>query len=167
MLSFAGWRKNITTRPPRPGLGIWEPRQVITEPFRATTKCLRRASLRQCWGRPIRPSERTLLVTTRKLLVASLSACHVLWFLHPCAQAGIVVTSYSDAATGTMVEQADGGGEFTRVTLDPHAVITDPGRIAEANDLHAKAHHLCFIARSVNFPVAHEPVTSEGSPATS
>jgi organic hydroperoxide reductase OsmC/OhrA len=101
------------------------------------------------------------------LLVASLSACHMLWFLHLCAQAGIVVTSYSDAATGTMVEQADGGGEFTRVTLHPHAVITDPGRVAEANDLHAKAHHLCFIARSVNFPVAHEPVTSEGSAATS
>ncbi len=101
------------------------------------------------------------------LLVASLSACHMLWFLHLCASAGIVVTSYSDSATGTMAEQTDGGGEFTRVTLHPHAVITDAKRIAEANALHAKAHHLCFIARSVNFPVEHDPetVTSEAPPA--
>jgi organic hydroperoxide reductase OsmC/OhrA len=94
-----------------------------------------------------------------ELLVACLSSCHMLWFLHLCAEAGIVVTSYSDAATGTMAEHADGGGEFTRVTLHPHAVITDPRRIAETTDLHAKAHHLCFIARSMNFPVDHEPVT--------
>ncbi len=93
------------------------------------------------------------------LLVASLSACHMLWFLHLCAQEGIVVTNYSDAATGTMVEQADGGGEFTRVTLHPRAVIADPARIAEAAEMHAKAHHLCFIARSMNFPVEHEAVT--------
>ena len=101
------------------------------------------------------------------LLVASLSACHMLWFLDLCAQAGHRVTSYSEAATGTTAEQADGCGEFTRVTLHPHAVITDPGRVAEANGLHAKAHRLCFIARSVNFPVEHELVTSEASPATS
>ena len=94
-----------------------------------------------------------------ELLVASLSACHMLWFLHLCAEAGIVVTGYSDGATGIMAEHADGGGEFSRVTLHPHAVITDPKRIAEAAALHAKAHHLCFIARSMNFPVDHEPVT--------
>jgi organic hydroperoxide reductase OsmC/OhrA len=94
-----------------------------------------------------------------ELLVAALSACHMLWFLHLCALAGIVVTSYSDAATGTMREDQDGGGEFTRVTLHPHATITDEGRIAEATALHAKADHLCFIARSMNFPVEHEPVT--------
>ena len=94
-----------------------------------------------------------------ELLVASLSACHMLWFLHLCAEAGIVVTGYSDGATGIMAEHTDGGGEFTRVTLHPHAVITDAKRIAEAAALHAKAHHLCFIARSMNFPVDHEPVT--------
>jgi organic hydroperoxide reductase OsmC/OhrA len=92
-------------------------------------------------------------------LVASLTACHMLWFLHLCASVGIVVTSYSDAATGSMAEQADGGGEFTRVTLHPRATITDPNRIVEANALHAKAHHLCFIARSINFPLEHKPVT--------
>jgi len=94
-----------------------------------------------------------------ELLVASLSACHMLWFLHLCATAGIVVTHYRDSATGTMVEHSDGSGEFTRVTLRPHVVITSADRIVEAAELHAKAHHLCFIARSVNFPVEHEPVT--------
>ena len=93
-----------------------------------------------------------------ELLVASLSACHMLWFLHLCAEAGIVVTDYRDSATGTMVEHTDGSGEFARVTLRPHVVITSPDRIAEATELHAKAHLLCFVARSVNFPVEHEPV---------
>jgi organic hydroperoxide reductase OsmC/OhrA len=96
--------------------------------------------------------------TPEELLVASLSTCHMLWFLHLCADAGIVVTEYVDAASGAMAEHADGSGEFTRVILRPRAVITDSGRIADAMALHARAHELCFIARSVNFPVEHEPV---------
>jgi organic hydroperoxide reductase OsmC/OhrA len=96
--------------------------------------------------------------TPEELLVASLSTCHMLWFLHLCADAGIVVTEYKDAATGEMSEHADGSGEFTLVILRPGAVIADPARIAEAMTLHARAHELCFIARSVNFPVQHEPV---------
>jgi organic hydroperoxide reductase OsmC/OhrA len=92
-----------------------------------------------------------------ELLVASLSACHMLWILHLCADAGIVVRSYSDAATGTMVEEADGGGRFAEVTLNPQMTITDAGRIADAIALHERAHQLCFIARSVNFPVHHKP----------
>jgi organic hydroperoxide reductase OsmC/OhrA len=93
-----------------------------------------------------------------ELLVASLSACHMLWFLHLCAEAGIVVTDYRDSASGTMVEHKDGSGEFTRVILRPHVLIASPERIAEATELHAKAHRMCFIARSVNFPVEHQPV---------
>ena len=100
--------------------------------------------------------------TPEELLVASLSACHMLWFLHLCADAGIVVTGYEDAATGTLVENAGtdsdaGSGEFTRVFLRPRVVIADPARIADATALHQRAHHLCFIARSVNFPVEYEP----------
>ena len=82
----------------------------------------------------------------------------MLWFLHLCAAAGIVVTDYRDSATGTMVEHTDGSGEFTRVTLRPQVVINSPDRVADATELHAKAHHMCFIARSVNFPVEHEPM---------
>jgi organic hydroperoxide reductase OsmC/OhrA len=82
----------------------------------------------------------------------------MLWFLHLCAEAGIVVTDYRDSASGTMVEHKDGSGEFTRVILRPHVLIASPERIAEATELHAKAHRMCFIARSVNFPVEHQPV---------
>ena len=96
--------------------------------------------------------------TPEELLVASLSTCHMLWFLHLCADAAIVVIEYEDAATGTMAEHPDGSGEFTRVVLHPRVVITDPARIPDATSLHPRAHDLCFIARSVNFPVNHEPV---------
>jgi organic hydroperoxide reductase OsmC/OhrA len=85
----------------------------------------------------------------------------MLSLLHLCADAGIVVTSYTDNASGTMTESGDGSGQFTEVMLNPSMVITDSGRIDDAVTLHAKAHALCFIARSVNFPVSHNPsVTS-------
>ena len=96
--------------------------------------------------------------TPEELLVASLSQCHMLWFLHLCADAGIVVVEYEDAAVGTMAEHQDGSGEFTSVVLHPRAVIADPAKIPEATAFHHRAHELCFIARSVNFPVNHEPV---------
>ena len=100
--------------------------------------------------------------TPEELLVASLSTCHMLWFLHLCADAGIVVTEYEDAASGEMSENADGSGEFTLVILRPRVVITDSARIADAMALHPLAHELCFIARSVNFPVQHEPMVVAG-----
>jgi organic hydroperoxide reductase OsmC/OhrA len=93
-----------------------------------------------------------------ELLVASLSACHKLWYLGLCAQAGIVVTAYEDEAEGSMVEEAGGAGQFTEVTLRPRVTIATPAGIEAARNLHAKAHEMCFIARSVNFPVACEPV---------
>ncbi|QFG21028.1 OsmC family protein [Actinomadura sp. WMMB 499] len=93
-----------------------------------------------------------------ELLVASLSECHMLWFLHLCASAGIVVTAYTDEPLGTMVETADGGGRFEEVVLRPRAVLADPARAGETAALHERAHGLCFIANSVNFPVRHEPV---------
>jgi organic hydroperoxide reductase OsmC/OhrA len=93
-----------------------------------------------------------------ELLLAALSACHLLAYLHLCATAGIVVIEYSDEASGRMAENDDGSGEFTRVVLRPKVVITDASRVAEATALHHRAHELCFIARSVNFPVENEPV---------
>jgi organic hydroperoxide reductase OsmC/OhrA len=92
-----------------------------------------------------------------ELLVGALSTCHMLVLLHLCADAGIVVTSYSDQAEGEMMERPDGPGEFTRVILRPRMTIADPARIPDAIALHHRAHELCFIARSVNFPVEHEP----------
>ncbi|MBL8178360.1 MAG: OsmC family protein [Bryobacterales bacterium] len=93
-----------------------------------------------------------------ELLVSTLSSCHMLWVLHLCAEAGIVVTSYADEASGTMRENADGSGEFLEATLRPRMTITDFTRIMDAMEIHDKAHQLCFIARSVKFPVHHEPV---------
>ncbi|RIV21480.1 OsmC family peroxiredoxin [Fibrisoma montanum] len=92
-----------------------------------------------------------------ELLVASLSTCHMLWFLHLCAQNGIVVTDYVDNAMGIMVETPDGGGHFTEVTLHPTVTVTEDAMIDRANDLHAQANKLCFIANSCNFPVHHQP----------
>ncbi len=92
------------------------------------------------------------------LLVASLSSCHLLWYLHLCAEAGIVVLAYTDNAEGLMLETADGGGRFTQVTLRPRVQITDATLTEQANALHKRANELCFIANSVNFPVLHEPV---------
>ena len=97
-----------------------------------------------------------LRYSPEELLVASLSACHMLWILHLCADAGIVIIDYRDEATGTMIENDEGGGHFTRVTLHPHMTIMDPARVEEAESLHSKAHSLCFIANSVNFPVEHQ-----------
>lgn len=98
-----------------------------------------------------------------EMLVASLSACHMLWLLHLCADAGIVVTRYADCATGSMAEAADGGGQFTEVVLHPEMEITDAMRIEEAIALHDRAHQLCYIARSVRFPVRHAAkVTASG-----
>ncbi|MDO8789459.1 MAG: OsmC family protein [Sulfuritalea sp.] len=91
------------------------------------------------------------------LLLASLSSCHMLWYLHLCAQAGISVLAYHDAAVGTMVEDADGGGRFTQAVLRPVATLAAGGDAAKAAVLHENAHRLCFIANSVNFPVSIEP----------
>lgn len=92
-----------------------------------------------------------------ELLVASLSACHMLWYLHLCARAGVVVTAYLDKATGTMVETGGGGGHFSEVVLRPSVIIGENGDERLARNLHGKAHKLCFIANSVNFPVRCEP----------
>jgi organic hydroperoxide reductase OsmC/OhrA len=88
------------------------------------------------------------------LLIASLSACHHLWYMGLCAAAGIVVLAYEDDADGEMIEEeVDGPGQFVRVTLRPRVVLAPGGDRAKALALHETAHQNCFIARSVNFPV--------------
>jgi organic hydroperoxide reductase OsmC/OhrA len=98
-----------------------------------------------------------------ELLVGALSACHMLWVLHLCADAGIVITEYSDEALGFMRENADGSAQFTGVTLRPVMIITDLARAADARAIHDRAHAVCALARSVNFPVHHEPVIAGAS----
>jgi len=94
------------------------------------------------------------------LLVASLSACHMLWYLHLCADAGIVVTDYEDHASGTM-EQRGAKAQFSSVVLRPKVTIKGGADVDKAEKLHEQANELCFIARSVNFPVTHEPAIIE------
>lgn len=89
------------------------------------------------------------------LLLASLSACHMMSYLHVCVKNGIVVTDYIDNATGIMAVKEDGSGHFIEVTLNPIVTITDESFFAKANQLHSEANKLCFIANSVNFPVKH------------
>jgi organic hydroperoxide reductase OsmC/OhrA len=91
------------------------------------------------------------------LLVSSLSSCHMLWYLHLCAQNGVVVLDYKDNAVGKMTEQADGSGFFSEVILHPVVTISDAADTEKANALHEQANKMCFIAKSCNFPVKHEP----------
>ena len=91
------------------------------------------------------------------LLVSSLAACHMLWYLHLCSEAGVVVVNYSDEASGLMVETPTGGGYFSEVTLNPVVIVANASMIEKANELHKRANSLCFIANSVKFPVFHNP----------
>ena len=91
-----------------------------------------------------------------ELLLSSLASCHMLWFLHLCAESGVVVLAYEDTPSGTMAETADGGGHFTNVTLYPKVKVAEAAMLARVDDLHHRANKLCFIANSVNFPVLHE-----------
>lgn len=90
------------------------------------------------------------------LLVASLSACHMLWYLHLAADAGVVVMDYVDAAEGTLQLDAH-GGQFSEVVLRPRVSVSAASDTARAAALHEDAHHACYIARSMNFPVRCEP----------
>jgi organic hydroperoxide reductase OsmC/OhrA len=105
------------------------------------------------------------------LLVAALSGCHQLAYLHLCADAGIVVVEYVDHAEGVMAEKPDGAGQFVRVVLRPVVTVAAGSDVAKAKELHHQAHAMCFIARSVNFPVENEPaivvsaVLPDGRPA--
>lgn len=95
--------------------------------------------------------------TPEDFLLSSLSGCHMLWYLHLCADSNIVVTEYVDHAVGILEENPDGSGQFTKVTLHPRVTVAARTMIGPARSLHGDAHRLCFIARSVNFAVEHVP----------
>ena len=93
-------------------------------------------------------------------LLAALSQCHMLSYLHVCTTAGVVVTAYEDVPYGLMAEASDGSGRFTEVTLRPRVTVADAGMVEKAQRLHEEASAKCFIANSVNFPVRHEPAAA-------
>ncbi|MEM6812294.1 MAG: OsmC family protein [Pseudomonadota bacterium] len=92
-----------------------------------------------------------------EMLVASLSVCHELWFLALASINEMMVVSYTDKATGLMIEREDGAGAFQNVTLRPNVKIIDEKQLPVAHELHHMAHEKCFIANSVNFDVLYEP----------
>jgi organic hydroperoxide reductase OsmC/OhrA len=95
-----------------------------------------------------------------ELLVASLSSCHMLWYLHLCAEASVIVIDYADEADARMREEADGSGTFVEAVLRPRVTLAAGSDVERAIALHARAHQLCFVANSVNFPVRIEPVVT-------
>jgi organic hydroperoxide reductase OsmC/OhrA len=121
----------------------------------------------QCEGKPeIKGSSDPAFLGDRTrynpedMLVASLSSCHMLWYLHLCSEAGVIVIDYKDYAEGVMEETANGSGRFTKVTLKPVVVVKDNTMIEKANALHKRANEMCFIANSCNFPVYHNPTAT-------
>lgn len=91
-----------------------------------------------------------------ELLLAALSGCHLMSFLHVCVNAGVVVTAYEDQASGSMQVESDGSGRFTEVILRPKVTVAQPHMLEQLDQLHHKANQLCFIANSCNFPVRHQ-----------
>lgn len=92
-----------------------------------------------------------------ELLLAALSQCHLLSYLHVAASAGVIVTDYRDDAIGTMEQTENDGGHFTSATLRPVVTVATADMVEQALALHHEASRKCFIAASVNFPVGHEP----------
>lgn len=92
-----------------------------------------------------------------ELVVAAISGCHLLWYLHLCADAGVVVVDYRDEASGKLITTDDGNGKFSEVTINPRVTVTSESDAALAAELHHKAHKFCFIANSMNFPVYYKP----------
>ena len=92
-----------------------------------------------------------------ELLLAAIAGCHMLWYLHLCADAGVVIVDYEDETSGTLTETDDGNGKFSEVTIYPKVTITKDSGEKTAKELHDKAHEFCFIANSMNFPVHVKP----------
>lgn len=105
-----------------------------------------------CSSAPVFRGDGTLY-NPEDMLLYSVAACHMLWFLHCCADAGVVVTAYTDTAEGTMATDSDDVVRFTEIILHPRVVLADPSRAGQLPALHERAHQQCFIANSLRTPV--------------
>lgn len=100
----------------------------------------------------------TNLHNPEDLFLSSIASCHMLWYLHLCADNGIIVKSYTDNAYGVMQTFPDGSGNFSEIILNPVVEITEAKSVELATELHYKAHKKCFLANSVNFEIFIEPI---------
>ncbi len=116
----------------------------ITTPGKPTIHCSNDPLL---GGNPALPNP-------EDLLLAALSSCHMLWYLHLASKAGLVVRAYSDQPVGVGETAANGAGRFLRATLRPHIELAAGSDLAVADAIHHQIHEFCFIARSVNFPIS-------------
>ncbi len=91
-----------------------------------------------------------------EMFLASLSSCHMLWFLHFCSDASVIVLEYTDAAVGKMTESDDGNGRFSEVVLHPRVKVKENWMLEKIESIHEKANAFCFIANSCNFPIKHD-----------
>ena len=98
-----------------------------------------------------------------ELLLASVSSCHMLWYLHLCTEAGVIVKSYTDTASGELKLYPNGSGEFSGIELNPVVTIDAGSDERLARSLHHDANRMCFIARSLRCDVEHRPeIRTEG-----
>ena len=123
----------------------------IATPGKAVIDCSNDPKL---GGNPAKPNP-------EDLLISSLSACHMLWYLHLASNAGIVVRGYEDNPVGIGETGPRGEGRFVRAVLRPRITVEAGADLAKADALHADVRDYCFIARSVNFPVSYEPAYVE------
>lgn len=110
-----------------------------------------------CSNDPLLGGDPTLM-NPEDLLLSSLSACHMLWYLHLASQSGLIVSSYTDTPEGHAEVAPTGAGRFLSATLHPQITLQPGADLAEAEAIHHRIHDVCFIARSVNFPVTYAPV---------
>ena len=94
------------------------------------------------------------------LLLSTIASCHMLWYLHFCADNHIIVEDYRDAITGKLEVDEKGLGKFIEATLNPVVRIKNSEQIDLAMSLHQEAHKFCFIANSLNFNVSINPSIS-------
>ena len=97
-----------------------------------------------------------------ELFLSSLSACHMLWYLHLASVNDVTVLAYEDRVTATMEEDADGAGRFTSVTLHPQIKVAAGTQVQRAEQLHAEAGRKCFIANSIKVAVGYVGDVSVG-----
>ena len=91
------------------------------------------------------------------LFLASIASCHMLWYLHLCADQGIIVTAYIDKAYGLMQTAANGSGQFRKIVMHPEVTVAEEQMKDQAHRLHHQAHEMCFLSNSVNFEIVIEP----------
>ena len=96
----------------------------------------------------------------QELFLSSIASCHLMKYLHYCAENGIIVLAYEDHAEATVEENEDGGGKFVSVLLKPKIIVSEQNMVSEAIELHKTIGDKCFVANSCNFPIACEPQVS-------